>query len=175
VDNGNYRCTSCVDEKEQTQTNPCATGTTRWVAGGSACNRTPNYSSEVGIFCDGAGNNSTVYQNTNSCFTGNQFKVGLTTYSYNPSTGPCGFPITLYGRGNSIGNACSAAGEKTVYVGTEQIQSDYNNFGFGFIEGVYLFENIYLSSLVADPYAADNNLNVYAINSGVVGAFTFPC
>ena len=88
---------------------------------------------------------------------------------------PPGFPITLYGRGNSIGLACAAAGEKVVWVGTAQIQSDYNNFGFGFIESNYLFENPYLTSLVADPYAADLNLNVYAINSGVVGAFTYAC
>ncbi len=58
---------------------------------------------------------------------------------------------------------------------TEQQQSDYNTFGFGFIEGVTIFENSSLSSVVADPYAADNNFNVYAINSGVVGAFTFGC
>jgi hypothetical protein len=86
-----------------------------------------------------------------------------------------GFAITLYGRGNSIGSACGAAGEKTVYVALEQTQTFYNNFGFGFIEGKTLYENIFLTSTVADPYAADNNLNVYAINSGVVGAFTFGC
>jgi hypothetical protein len=66
-------------------------------------------------------------------------------------------------------------GQPTVYVADEQAQSDYNTFGFGFIEGVTLYENINLTSVVADPYAADNNFNVYAINSGVVGAFTFGC
>jgi hypothetical protein len=88
---------------------------------------------------------------------------------------PQGYPITLNGRGNSILLACNGSGEKIVYVGTEQIQSDYNNFGFGYIEGFYLFENIYLTSLIADPYASDLNLNTYAINNGVVGAFTFAC
>ena len=92
------------------------------------------------------------------------------------STPPAqGFAITLYGRGNSISTACSGIGGGTVYVGDEQTQSDYNNFGLGFLEGVTLFENIFLTSTVADPYAADNNFNVYAINSGVVGAFTFGC
>lgn len=92
------------------------------------------------------------------------------------STPPAqGFAISLYGRGNSIGTACAGIGGGTVYVATEQAQSDYNTFGFGFIEGVTLFENIFLTSTVADPYAADNNFNVYAINSGVVGAFTFGC
>jgi len=88
---------------------------------------------------------------------------------------PQGFAITLYGRGNSVLSACSAEGEKTVYVANESDQTNYNNFGFGYIESVTLYENIYLSSTVADPYAADLNLNVYAINSGVVGAFILGC
>lgn len=39
VDTEVTRCESCVNQKEQVQTNVCATGynTTRWVAGGSAC------------------------------------------------------------------------------------------------------------------------------------------
>jgi hypothetical protein len=164
-----------VDEKEQTQTNPCATGTTRWVAGGSACNRTANYSSAIGILCDGSGNNLTVYQNTNPCFTGNQYYANGTSYAYNPSTGPCGFPITITGRGNSPSSPCSGGGAGTVYVATEQAQSDYNNFGWGGIEGVTIFENIFLTSTVADPYVADQNYTVYAINSGVVGSYAFGC
>jgi hypothetical protein len=172
-------CSGCVSYQPQINNNICSTtyNTTRNVnlGAGAPCDYAANYSSEVGIFCDGAGNNLTVYQNTNPCFTGNQFKAGLTSYSYNPSTGPCGFAITLYGRGNSISSACGAAGEKTVYVALEEYQTGYNNFGFGDIQGVTLYENIYLNSTVADPYAADLNFNVYAINSGVVGAYTFGC
>jgi hypothetical protein len=97
------------------------------------------------------------------------------TPSSSPPPLPTGFAITLYGRGNSIGTACAGGGEPTVYVANESDQTNYNNFGFGFIEGVTLYENAFLSSVVADPYAADLNFNVYAINSGVVGAFTFGC
>ncbi len=119
---------------------------------------------------------------TTTTLTATQTPTTTTTLTATPTNTPTptlpvqGFPITLYGRGNSIGDACGAAGEKTVYVGTEAIQTLYNNFGsLGDIEGYYLFENIYLTSLIADPYAAGNDLNVYAINSGVVGAFTFAC
>ena len=99
------------------------------------------------------------------------------TPSPTPSSTPPaqGYVIFLYGRGNSISAACSGLGESRVYVATEELQTYYNNFGLGFLEGNYLFENINLTSLVADPYAADNNFNVYAINGGVVGAFTFGC
>ena len=179
VNNGAVFCSSCVSYQPQINNNPCSPtyNTTRNLSlgAGAPCDYVANYSNEVGIFCDGAGNNLTVYQNTNPCFTGNQYKVGLTTYANNPSTGPCGFPITIYGRGNSIGTACAGIGGGTVYVATSQAQSDYNTFGLGFLEGATLYENIYLSSTVADPYVADNNLEVYAINSGVVGAYTFGC
>ena len=79
---------NCVNEKEQQQTNPCAAGTTRWVAGGSACNYNANYSNQVGNIysCSGGVISATaVFQNTNSCFTGNQWKAGSTTYATNPS------------------------------------------------------------------------------------------
>jgi hypothetical protein len=102
--------------------------------------------------------------------------VPTPTPTLTPTPTPAsGFAITLYGRGNSTGDACSALGEKTVYVATAQIQSDYTTFGFGTIGGQTLYENINLSSTVADPYAADLNLNVYAINTGVVGALTISC
>lgn len=90
TDTGNTRCNSCVNEKEQRQTNRCASGydTTRWVAGGSACNYNANYSNAVGyVYSCSAGtvSSTVVYQNTNPCFTGNQWIVGSTTYATNPS------------------------------------------------------------------------------------------
>ena len=98
VDTGNTRCFECVNQKEQQQTNPCASGTTRWVSNpsGTSCNYNPNYSSQVGNIytCSGGVVNSTpVFQNTNNCFTGNQWQAGGTTYAANPSqdypwTGP---------------------------------------------------------------------------------------
>jgi hypothetical protein len=88
VDTGNTRCFECANQKEQQQTNPCASGTTRWVAGGSACNYNANYSNQVGNIysCSGGVISSTpVFQNTNTCFTGNQWQAGGTTYATNPS------------------------------------------------------------------------------------------
>jgi hypothetical protein len=130
----------------------------------------------VGIACiDYA--NYTVYQNTNPCFTGNQYYAtnGI-TYASNPSTGACqGFAITLGGRGSTEGIACYG-GQKTVYVTTESNQTTYNLSGFGSVTGITLYENINLTSIVADSYASDQNGLVYAINSGVVGTYTgFSC
>ena len=74
-DNGNYRCNSstypCVEEKQQTQTNPCGVsgnGATRWVAnpGGTQCNTTQNWVNEGSTFCSSC----VVYQTqrqTNPC------------------------------------------------------------------------------------------------------------
>lgn len=91
TDNGTTRCNGCTSEKQQTQTNPCATGsgTTRWVAGGSACNTTANYNVYLGEqwTCNGEGGKSSqsVYQNSTACFSGDQFKMGTTTYATQPT------------------------------------------------------------------------------------------
>lgn len=75
---------------------PCYTGAPYQVNGvdyyynpaTGACNTSPNYSSYVGIMCVGC-TEYAVYQNTNSCFTGNQFQSNGVTYSFNPTTGAC--------------------------------------------------------------------------------------
>lgn len=66
VDTGATRCNNCVNEKEQTQTNPCATGTTRWVAGGSACNTTQVWTDTGATRCNNCVNEKEQKQ-TNSC------------------------------------------------------------------------------------------------------------
>lgn len=53
-----------------------------------ACNTSANYSSYIGVMCIGCAEYA-VYQNTNACFTGNQYQSNGTTYSYNPVTGSC--------------------------------------------------------------------------------------
>jgi hypothetical protein len=61
-------------------------------------------------------------------------------------------------------------------VALEQYQTDYNSGGFANIQGVTLYENINLSSTVADAYASDTYaFNVYSINAGTVGNFIFGC
>jgi hypothetical protein len=64
----------------------------------------------------------------------------------------------------------------TVYVALEVYQTDYNAGGFASILGVTLYENINLSSTVADAYASDTYaFNVHAINAGSVGNFILGC
>jgi len=61
-------------------------------------------------------------------------------------------------------------------VGTEEIQTAYNSSGFSTLVGFYLFENIFLSSFVADAYVADTyGPNVYSMSGGVIGPFEFGC
>jgi hypothetical protein len=99
------------------------------------------------------------------------------TRTPSPTPPAQGFPITLYGRGDTIGSACAAFGEKIVYVALETTQTSYNSNGFTDIVGYVIYENINLTSTVADNYAADTyGPNVYAINSGgVIGSFAFGC
>jgi hypothetical protein len=67
--------------------------------------------------------------------------------------------------------ACNGSGEKIVYVGTEEVQTAYIASGFSTIGGYYLFENIFLSSFVADAFVADTyGPNVYTITGGVIGS-----
>jgi len=61
-------------------------------------------------------------------------------------------------------------------VGTEEAQTAYNSSGFSTIGGYYLFENIYLTSFVADAYVADTyGPNVYSISGGVIGSLVYGC
>jgi hypothetical protein len=180
VNNGSVFCSGCVSYQPQINNNICSStyNTTRNVnlGAGAPCNYNANYSSEVGIVCIDY-TNYTVYQNTNPCFTGNQYyATNGVTYASNPSTGACqGYAITLYGRGGSIGSACAGSGEPVVYVATVEAQSNYLISGLSALEGVTLYESININTTVADAYAADSNFNVYAINSGVVGAFVYGC
>jgi hypothetical protein len=63
-----------------------------------------------------------------------------------------------------------------IYVALEQFQTDYNTYGFAGILGVTLYENINLSSTIADAYASDTYAyNVHVINAGSVGNFLYGC
>jgi hypothetical protein len=92
VNNGSVFCSGCVSYQPQINNNICSTtyNSTRNVnlGAGSPCNYDANYSSAVGSLCI-SGTTYTVYQNTNSCFTGNQFFANGTSYASNPSTGAC--------------------------------------------------------------------------------------
>jgi hypothetical protein len=62
-----------------------------------------------------------------------------------------------------------------IFVALEQFQTDYNFGGFNAILGVTLYENINLSSTIADNYASDLYYNVHVINGGTVGNFLYGC
>jgi Domain of unknown function DUF11 len=96
---GQIYCSGCSENfvyAHNYTAKPCYTGSPYSVGGvgysynpaNGSCNYSANYSSNVGIFCSGC-TEYTVYQNTNGCFTGNQYIVNGTTYSYNPATGGC--------------------------------------------------------------------------------------
>jgi hypothetical protein len=88
---GEVRCNSCVSQIEQKQTNVCAAGydTLRWVNSGSNCSTAANYSIADGTYwtCDGEGNTTanTIYRNSTTCFTGNQWSLLGTTYATKPT------------------------------------------------------------------------------------------
>lgn len=98
---------------------PCYTGAPYQVNGvdyyynpaTGACNTSANYSSYVGVMCVGC-TEYAVYQNTNSCFTGNQYQSNGTTYSYNPTTGSCSSSANyaLY-----VGQTCIGCTTYSVY------------------------------------------------------------
>lgn len=94
VNNGAAFCTSCVAYQPEIDNRPCSPtfGNTRNRNLGAAapCNYTANYATNVGTLyvCNvpGGGVNSyIVYQNTNACFTGNQFYANGNSYATNPS------------------------------------------------------------------------------------------
>ena len=117
-DNENYRCNSstypCVEEKQQTQTNPCGAagnGATRWVAnpGGTQCNTAPILTSQGYVTCVSCVS-YTVYRNTNSCSsTRNDYYVnGNNVGSTAPSNGACPvYSINLSFNVTDCGVACT--------------------------------------------------------------------
>ena len=67
-------------------------------------------------------------------------------------------------------------GQLIVYVALEATQTSYNSSGFTNIIGYTLYENINLSSTVADAYVGDSfNLYVYTASAGVIGSFVVGC
>lgn len=76
-----------------------------------ACNTSANYSSYIGVMCVGC-TEYAVYQNTNSCFTGNQYLSNGNTYPSSPVTGSCSSSANyaLY-----VGQTCVGCTTYSVY------------------------------------------------------------
>lgn len=94
VNNGAAFCSGCIAYQPEIDNNPCSAtyNNTRNTNLGTIapCNYSANYSSAVGTLyvCNvvGGGVNSyTVYENTNGCFTGNQYFANGNSYATNPS------------------------------------------------------------------------------------------
>ena len=92
-----YLCIGCTQYDVYQNVNPCYGGNQYYATNGltystnpstGTCNYSANYSSLIGTLCSGCINYD-VYQNTNGCFTGNQYEANGVTYSSNPSTGAC--------------------------------------------------------------------------------------
>ncbi len=87
---GEVRCNNCTSQIEQKQTNICAADydTLRWVNSGSHCSTAANYSIADGTVwtCNGEGNTTanTIYRNSTTCFTGNQWSLLGVTYATKP-------------------------------------------------------------------------------------------
>jgi hypothetical protein len=83
----------------------------------------------VGQSCSGCVTYS-VFQNVNSCFTGNQWQAGGTTYASNPTTTACNTSQNLVSQGY---NTCSACTTYAVFRDTAVCSSTYNMY---FVNGV---------------------------------------
>jgi hypothetical protein len=101
---------TCTSYKNQQ--NGC--GTIRSVIGGSFCNVTANYNTSIGTYCENC-TNYVVYQNSNPCFTGNQYYVNGTSYATNPSNGGCNYNANY---STPVGTYCQDCFEYTVYQNT---------------------------------------------------------
>jgi hypothetical protein len=94
----------------------------------SACNTTANYSSNVGTYytcSNGTTTGNTVYKNTNPCFTGNQWKVGTTTYATDPSNETPSTDPVLTDQGY---NTCYNCVNRLVYKNTNECSPFYNYY-----------------------------------------------
>lgn len=92
VNNGSSFCSNCIAYQPQIDTNPCSStyNQTRNLNLGqsSPCVYTASYTNNIGtlyICSNGTVFSYPVYQNTNPCFTGNQYFANNTTYATNPS------------------------------------------------------------------------------------------
>lgn len=134
VNNGAAYCSSnCVAYQPQIDNNPCSPtyGTTRdyYIGSASPCVYSANYSSVVGTLyvCNVSGggvNSYTVYQNTNSCFTGNQwYATNGSTYASNPSNS---YPDTTQNWQQNGANYCSGVDLYQPQIQTNPCAVNYN-------------------------------------------------
>ena len=130
-------CIGCTEYAVYQNTNSCFTGN-QFQSNGvtyssnpvtGSCSSSANYAMYVGQTCIGCVTYS-VFQNVNSCFTGNQWQAGGTTYASNPTTSACNTSQNLVSQGY---NTCSACTTYAVFRDTAVCSSTYNMY---FVNGV---------------------------------------
>jgi hypothetical protein len=109
----------CTSYKNQQ--NGCGSG--RSVIGGSYCDTTPNYNTSIGTYCENC-NNYNVLQNSNPCFTGNQYYANNTSYATNPSNGGCNYNANWVNNGNTFCSNCDVYQPK---IDNNPCSTTYNN------------------------------------------------
>jgi len=156
VNNGSAFCSSCVAYQPQIDNNPCSAtyNQTRNVNLGatSPCSYTANYSNNVGTLyvcnVEGGGVNSyVVYQNTNACFTGNQFYSNGNSYATNPSNS---YPDTTQTWAQNGDNYCVGVDLYQPQIQTNPCAVNYNGVRDQLIEAN--------SSTCSESYAMSNCL-----------------
>lgn len=129
-------CIGCTNYTVYRNSNTCFTGNQYFANGVTyaanphtgSCSTTPSYTNPVGSYCNGC-TTLTVYQNTNACFTGNQFYLNGVSYATNPSTGACD---TSAHYDIFMGNWCQSCTNRAVYknsnacFGGNQYYTPYN-------------------------------------------------
>lgn len=155
-------CIGCTEYAVYQNSNPCFTGN-QYQSNGTtyasspvtgACTSSANYVSYVGQTCISCATYS-VYQNINSCFTGNQYQAGGTTYATNPTTSACNTSQNLVNQGY---NTCSGCTTYAVFKDTAVCSSSYNMY---FVNG----SNVGFSAPVSGACNYGQNLEYQGYNT----------
>lgn len=129
-------CSGCINYTVYRNRNTCFTGDQYFANGVTypanpqtgSCNTSAAYTKAVGFLCNGC-TTHTVYQNENTCFTGNQFFANGISYATNPSTGACNTSAVY---DIFVGNRCVSCTNRAVYqnsngcFGGNQYYTPYN-------------------------------------------------
>jgi hypothetical protein len=150
------RCVSCTNRAVYQNNNPCFTGNQfytpynnqTWATNPTTpdCEFTANYNIPVGSRCIGCVT-YTVFQNSNSCFSGDQYIVNGTTYAFNPSTGSCS-PDPNYN--SVVGYICISCTTYTVYANTNSCFSG-NQYYTSYNGGTTYSSNPSTTSCLSTP------------------------
>lgn len=177
TDTGVTRCNNCVNEKEQEQTNSCATGhtTKRWVAGGSACSTTQVWTDTGVTRCNECVNEKEQEQ-TNSCAAGSGTKrwvAGGSSCSYTANYSIAdGTYWTCDGQGNTTANTIYKnsngcfSGNQWSLLGTTYASKPTENTQPSTVQNWQPTPDVNGYCIGSDYYQPQTQINPCAINYG---------